>query len=131
PVVAYLLAVFRAYVPDPPGVEIIGERLPRGPAHDVEPQGLAAALLDAQNRLRGVVEHESLRCQEGEAEPWMQEAAAAHEAFARILAVDHAVDAGEIGRLVAFAGAGRVELARARLRILDALRCGRMGGEEI
>ncbi len=61
----------------------------------------------------------------------MQEAAAAHEAFARVLAVDHAVDAGEIGRLVAFAGAGRVELAGARLRIADALGGRGMGGEEI
>src|SRR2546430_300908 len=106
-----LLDGFEVDVLDPAGVEVNRERLFRGHAHDIEPQGLAAALLDAENRLRGVVEHESLRRQEGEAEPWMQEAAAAHEAFARVLAVDHAVDAGEIGRLVAFASARRVELA--------------------
>src|SRR5262249_58657649 len=92
-----------------------------------EPQGLAAALLDAENRLRGVVEHESVRRQEGEAEPGVQEAAAAHKAFARILAIDHAVDAGEIGRLVAFAGARRVELAGARPRPPYAF-WGRRGG---
>src|SRR5262249_50470873 len=77
--------------PAPTGLEEIPERLFRGHAHDIEPQSLAAGPLDAENRLRGVVEHESLRRQESEAEPWMQEAAATHEAFARVLAVDHAV----------------------------------------
>ena len=37
----------------------------------------------------------------------MQEAAAAHEAFARVLAEDQAVDHGEIVGLVAVAGARR------------------------
>ena len=61
----------------------------------------------------------------------MQKAASAHEAFARVLAVDHAVDAVEIGRTLALAGAGRAELAGVALRVLDALGRGRMRGEEI
>src|SRR6516162_6483971 len=126
-----LLDGFGVDVLDPAGGQVIRERLFRGHAHDIEPQGLAAAFLDAENRLRGVVEHESLRRQEGETEPGVQETAAAHEALARVLAVDHAVDAGEIGGLIAFAGAGRVELAGARLRVPDALGGRGMGGEEI
>ena len=84
---------------DPAGGEIGGKRLLGRHAHDVEPQRLAAAVLDAEHRLRGVVEGEALRRGESEAELRMQEAAAAHEAFARILAEDDAVDVGEIGVL--------------------------------
>ena len=61
----------------------------------------------------------------------MQKATAAHEAFARILAIDQTVDSGEIARPVAFAGAGCADLARTTLRILDAFGRGRMGREEI
>jgi hypothetical protein len=57
----------------------------------------------------------------------MQEAPAAHEAFARILAIHQAVDPGEVGRLVALPDAGRAELARIGLRVLDALGRRRMG----
>ena len=62
----------------------------------------------------------------------MQEAAAAHEAFARVLAVDDAVDAGEIGGLVALAArrAAR-ELARVGERVADALRRRRMRRQEV
>ena len=128
---ADVLDRFGLDVLDPAGGEVFGERLLGRHAHHVEAHRLAAAFLDAEHRLRGVVEGEALRRQEGEAEPGMQEAAAAHEAFARVFAVDHAVDAGEIGRLVALAGAGRGELAGVGLRILDALGRGRMRGEEI
>src|SRR5260370_185599 len=114
----------------PAGVGGAGKGWFRGHGPGIEPRGLAAAPLDAENRLRGVVEHESLRRQEGEAEPWMQEAAAAHEAFARVLAVDHAVDAGEIGGLIAFAGAGRVELAGGRPRGPHVVWGGGAGGGE-
>src|SRR5215472_8488916 len=82
---------FGVDVLDPAGAEVIRERLFRGHAHDIEPQSLAAAILDAENRLPGVVEHESLRREEGKTEPGVQEAAAAYEAFARVLAVDYAV----------------------------------------
>ncbi len=58
----------------------------------------------------------------------MQEPAAAHEAFARILAIDHAVDAGEIGHALALAGARRAELARVGLRVLT--RSGVAGCED-
>ena len=61
----------------------------------------------------------------------MQEVAAAHQAFARIVAVDHAVDGGEIGLPLALAGARRPELAGARLRVLDPLGRGGMRGQEI
>src|SRR4029077_5825558 len=126
-----LLDGFGIDVLDPSGGEVLGERLFRRHAHGVEAQGLATAFLDAENRLRRVVEGESLRRQKGEAEPGVQEAAATHEAFAGVFAVYHSVDAGEVGRLVAFAGAGRVELAGGPFRLFYALRRGRMRGEKI
>ena len=116
---------------DPAGVEIVGQRLLGGHAHHVEPQRLAAAVLDAEHRLRRVVEREAVRRHEGEAEPRMQEAASAHEAFARILAVEHAVDAGEIDRAVALAGAGPAELAGVDLGVAHALGRRRMRRQEI
>jgi hypothetical protein len=61
----------------------------------------------------------------------VQETPTAYEAFARILAVDDAIDAGEVGRPVALAGAGRGELARTCLRNFDSLGRSRMRGEEI
>ena len=100
-------------------------------AHNVEPQRLSAALLDAEHGLRGVVERESLGRHEGEAELGMQEAPAAHEAFARILAVGETVDRRKIRGLVAVAGARRRVLAGIGLRILDPIRRGRMRGQEI
>ena len=42
-----------------------------------------------------------------------------------------AIDSGEVGRFVVLAGAGCVELAGIGLRVLDPLRGGRMGREEI
>ena len=66
---------------DPAGVEIVGQRLLGGHAHHVEPQRLAAAVLDAEHRLRRVVEREAVRRHEGEAEPRMQEAASAHDSL--------------------------------------------------
>src|SRR6202040_4234617 len=82
---------------DPAGGEIGGKRLLRRHAHHVEAQRLAAAVLDAEHRLRGVVERKTVRRREGEAEFWMQEARAAHKTFARILAEYDAVDIAEIG----------------------------------
>ena len=89
----------RIDVLDPAGGEIGGERLLGRHAHDVKAQRLRAAVLDADHRLRGVVERKAVRRGEGEAELGMQEAPAADEAFARILAEDDAVDVGEIGGL--------------------------------
>ena len=65
---------------------------------------LAAAFLHAEDGLGGVVERKIFRRDEGEAELRMQEAAAAHETFARIVAVDHAVDRRDISRAIALAG---------------------------
>src|SRR5262245_45751929 len=127
---AEILDVLRIDAFDPAGGQIFGQPLIGGNAHDVEPQGLAAAFLDAQNRLRGVVEDEALRRHEGEAELGMEETAAAREAFAWILAVDKAVDGGEIGFPIAFAAARCGELACVALRIAHALGCGGMRGQE-
>ena len=87
----------RIDVLDPAGGQIFGERLLGRHAHDVEAKRLAAAVLDAEHGLRGVVEREAVGRGEGEAELRMQEAPAAHKAFARILAIDDAVDIAEIG----------------------------------
>src|ERR1700722_8984926 len=85
----------RIDVLDPAGGEIGGERLLRRHAHHVEAQRLAAAVLDAEHRLRGVVERKSVRRREGEAEFWMQETPAAHETFAWVLTEHDAVDIAE------------------------------------
>ena len=61
----------------------------------------------------------------------MQEAAAAHEAFARILAIDDVVDGGEIGLAVALAAFGRGVLPGGGLRVLHALRRRRMRRQEV
>ena len=61
----------------------------------------------------------------------MQEAAAAREALARVLAIDHAVEIGEIFGAVAFAGAGAAELAGIGERVLHALGRRRMAGEKV
>ena len=120
-----------AVAPGQAAVLYDGERLLGGHPHHIEPQRLAAALLHPQNGLGGVIEREALRCHEGKAELGMQEVAAAHQAFARIVAVDHAVDGGEIRLPLALAGARRPELARARLRVLDPLGRRRMAGEKV
>ena len=115
-----------------PELRYSGERLLGRHAHDVEAQRLRAAVLDAEHRLRGVVEREAVRRREGEAELGMQEAAAAHEAFARVLAVDQAVEAGEI--LVAVAlrrRPARVNWRALATRIVDALRRRRMRRQEV
>ena len=85
---------------DPTGRQVSGERLLRRYPHDIEPQRLTAATLDAEDGLRRVVESETFRCGKGKAKPGMQEAAAAHKAFARVLAEHDAVDAVEISVLV-------------------------------
>ena len=116
---------------DPAGVEIGRQRLLGGHSHDIEPQRLAAALLDAENGLRRVVEDKSLRRHEGERKPRMQEAAATHKSFARVFAVRYAVNRGEIGAPVAFAHSRRAELARAGLGVPHTLGRCRMRGQEV
>ena len=62
----------------------------------------------------------------------MQEAPAAHETFARVLAEDDAVDAGKIGALVAPGiGRGSAELAGIGERVADPLGRRRMRRQEI
>ena len=126
-----LLHARRIDVLHPAGFQIVGQRLLGRHADHVEPHRLAAAVLEAEHGLRGVVEGEARRRQEGEAELGMHEAAAAHEALARVLAIDHAVEVGEILGAVALAVAGPAELARIGERVLHALRRRRMGGEEV
>src|ERR1700722_17173926 len=87
-------------------------------------------MLDPEHGLRGVVEAKTVGRGEGEAEPRMQEAPAAHEAFARILAKHDSVDAGEIRGLVASTARGlwSVELERVGGRVAGPLRRRRMRG---
>ena len=61
----------------------------------------------------------------------MQEAPAAHKAFARVFAIDDVVDRGEIGFAVALAAFGRGVLPRRVLRVLHALGRRRMRRQEI
>src|SRR5262249_51079686 len=117
---------------DPARRQIFGKLLLGGHAHNVEPQRLAPAVFDPEHGLRGVVEVETFGRREGKAEPRMQEAAPAHEAFARVLAEYDAVDAGEVRVLVAATARGRgIELTRVGERIADPLRRCRMRREEI
>src|SRR5205823_14325549 len=74
---------------------------------------------------------EALGRREGEAQSRMQEAAPTHETFARILAIDDAVEAREVEGAVALAAARRRILPRIGLRNLHALGRRRMRGEEI
>src|SRR5690606_11830963 len=78
-----------------------------------------------------IVDDEALRHRKGDAELRMHEGAAAHEAFLRRVAEQHAVYAVEEGVPVAVAGPGRGVLARMAQRKLDALRGRRMAGEEV
>src|SRR6185437_2556331 len=96
-----------------------------------EAQRLGASFLDAEHRLRRVVEREARRGEKREAELRMQEAAAAHEAFARIFAIDHAVDAREIFGAVTRAGPGGPERASIGLRVLHTLGGRRMGCKKL
>ena len=101
--------LFRAGLVDvfhPARIEIIAERLVGRHADDIEAHRLLAAFAHADDRLRGVVERKAIRRLEGEAELGMQETASAHEAFARILAIDDVVDRGEIGFVIALATFG-------------------------
>ena len=61
----------------------------------------------------------------------MQESPPAHEAFARILAINNVVDGGQVGFAVAFAALGRDILPSAVLRVLDPLRRRRMRRQEV
>jgi hypothetical protein len=88
------------------------------------------AIVESENGAGGIVEHKAFRRRQGEAEPGMKETAAAHETIDRILAIEHAVDACEIGRLVALAGRRGAVLAGIVLCVLDALGRGRMGGHK-
>ena len=67
----------------------------------VEPQGLAARSADADQRRRLVVEREAVRRLEGEAELWMDEGVAAHDALRRVVAEGEAVDRREIAGAIA------------------------------
>ena len=93
-----------------PAFEIIGQLLVGGNAHDIEPQREFAAVLHAEHRLRRVLEHEAFGRGEGEAELRMQEAPAAHEAFARVLAIDQPVDLAQIFRALAAGGAAAANI---------------------
>src|SRR4029077_1702532 len=84
---------------------IVGEGLLGRHLDGVEAERLVAAVLEAEHRLGGVLQREAFRRREGEAELRMQEAAAAYIAFDRVLAVDEAVEFGEIGRAAAVAAA--------------------------
>ena len=61
----------------------------------------------------------------------MDEAAAAHEAFARVLAEDHAIEIGQVLLAVALADAGAAEPARIGDGVADARRRRGMVGEEV
>ena len=61
----------------------------------------------------------------------MQEAPAPNESLARILPIDDVVDGGEIGFAITLAALRRGELPGSRLRVLYALRRGRMRREKI
>src|SRR6202022_738408 len=106
----------------PAGIEIVSERLLRRHPHDIEAHRLRAALAHADYGLRGVVEVEVFRCGEGETEFWMQEAPAANESLARILAIADVVDFLHVSFAIAFAALGGGVLPRIGLRILDPLR---------
>src|SRR5262249_40132575 len=101
-----------------------------GYADDIEPQSLSASFVHSEDRLRGVVERESFRRHESKTKPRMQEPSPAREAFAWVLAVNHAVDAAEVVGAIAFAAAGRGKRPRIFLGIAHALRRCRMRGQE-
>ncbi len=77
---------------DPARLQIIRSASGRRDAHDIETQGEVAAILDAEHRLRRVLQDEAIRRGEGETELRMHETASAHEAFARVLAIGQSVE---------------------------------------
>src|ERR1019366_9807283 len=81
--------------------------------------------------LDGIFQREGIGRGEGEAELGMQEAPAPNESLARILAVDDVVDGGEIGFAIAFAALRRGILSGVSLRVLYALRRGRVRRQEV
>ena len=115
----------------PAGIEIFAERLFRRHPHHVEAHRLRAALAHADHGLRGIVEREVFRRGKGKAELGMQEAPAAHEALARVLAIDDVVDRGEIGLAVALVALRRDVLPRGVLCVLHPLRRRRMRRQEV
>src|SRR5690606_10494701 len=98
---------------------------------DVEAHRLRAVAVEAEHRLRGIVEGEIGRSGEGEAETGVQEAAAADIALARVFAVNQTVEAGGIVLTLALAGAGRGELPGVELGVAHPLRRRRVRGDEI
>src|SRR5262249_56189965 len=86
---------------------------------------------EGEYRRRGAVEHESFRCEERESKPGMEKAAPAHKSFARVLAVDHAVQSREVIWLVTFAASRRADLPGVCLCVLDPLGRCRVRGEKI
>ena len=88
------------------------ERLLGGHTHHVEAEREIAIVAHAEHGLRGVLEREAVGRGERERKPRMQEAAPAHIAFARVLAVRQAVDRGEVALFVAWHVARRGVLAR-------------------
>src|SRR4029077_14128455 len=100
-------------------------------AHHIHAQGFAAALLEAEHGLGGIVEREAGWGHKAEAELWMQKMPAARKAFTGIIAVDETVEVGEIFGAIALAGAGTGELSRIRQRVLHAVRGRRMAGQKI
>src|SRR4029079_5745440 len=80
----------------PAGLEIIGQRLLCRHAHHIQTQRFITSVLEAEHRLCGVVEREARWRHEAEAELGMQEVPPAREPFAWVLAVDQAVEGGEI-----------------------------------
>src|SRR6185437_107653 len=90
-----------------------------------------AAILEAEDRLRGIVQAKAGRCDEAETELGMQEMPAPGVAFAWVFAVDQAIEIADIFRMIALAAAGTGELASIGERIFDPLwRCG-MARQEI
>ena len=126
----------RVDILDPARSQVFGERLFGRHPHHVEPERLAAAALDAEHRLGGIVERKAVRRREGEAELRVQEAPAAHKTLARVLAVDDAVNVGQIGSLRAreiptAIGRRRPVLPRIGERIGDALGSRRMRRQKV
>src|SRR5580700_10724066 len=113
---------------DPAGVEILDQGLLGGVGHDIKPQRLRRPVLEAENGLCGVVQHEALGCLEREAELRMEESPAPYIAVDRILAIDQPIEISEIGRPVALAGPLTGILPRRALGVPDALRSGGMRG---
>ena len=113
---------------DPARLEIICQRLFGRHADKIEAHGLAAAVLEAKHRLRRIVEREAGRRREGEAKLGMLETPAAGETFARVFAINNAIEIGEVVGAVALAGARPGKLAGIRQRVLHPLGRRRMAG---